>query len=186
MARIPIINLANDKDLIPIFKAGEQLMGFIPNDGLTMAHRPDILKSFLGLVQSIYAPGEVADDLKRMIGLITSSVSGCQYCQAHAANAANDKGANQEKIKAVWDFETSTLFSPKEKIALRVAQRSAMIPNAVSDDDFTELKKHFSTNQIIEIVAVISMYGFLNRWNATLQTDLEEKPAKFINKLNDV
>lgn len=172
-------------ELQPIFEAGEKLMGFIPNDGLIMAYRPDILKAFLGLVQSIYAPGKVEGGLKRLIGLIASSVTGCQYCQAHAANAATHQEVNIEKIKAVWEFQESGLFTPSEKAALTLALKSAMNPNAVEESDFDTLKKYFDNEQIVEILSVISMYGFLNRWNSTLQTELEEQPKEFYKELKN-
>jgi hypothetical protein len=41
------------------------------------------------------------------------------------------------------------------------------------------LKEHFSDKQCVEIVAVISLFGFLNRWNDTMATTLEDKPRAF-------
>jgi uncharacterized peroxidase-related enzyme len=155
----------------------------VPNDGLTMAYRPDILKSFLGLIQSIYAPGLVDDGLKRMIGLMSSAAAGCEYCQAHAANSANNRGVDFEKIQAVWGFRTSDLFSKKEKAALEIAYKAGIVPNQVSDEDFANLKLYFSDEEIIEIVSVIAMYGFLNRWNSTLKTQLEEQPEAFFKNI---
>ncbi|MDC1119273.1 hypothetical protein OAT28_01690 [Gammaproteobacteria bacterium] len=38
------------------------------------------------------------------------------------------------------------------------------------------LSKHFSERQVIEVVAVISLFGFLNRWNDTMATTLENSP----------
>ncbi len=186
MTRIRPKNIEDVPELAPIFEAGEKIMGFVPNDGLTMAYRPDILSSFLGLVQSIYTEGEVQPGLKRMIGLIASAAAGCQYCQAHAVNSASIHGEDLEKIQAVWDFRKSALFSPSEKAALEVAYKAGMVPNAVSDEDFNQLKSFYTDQQVIEIVAVISMYGFLNRWNATLQTTLESKPDSFIKKVKNV
>lgn len=183
MSRIAPVSLEDHLELQPIFEAGEKIMGFIPNDGLIMAHAPEVLRSFLSLVQSIYAPGEVSEELKRFVGLIASSAAGCQYCQAHAAHAANDQGKNMEKIRSVWEFRTSSLFSEAEKSALEVAYKSSLSPSEVSDDDFAELKKHFSDKQIIEIISVISMYGFLNRWNGTLQTTLEDKPKQLFDQV---
>jgi len=183
MSRIQPIDQHNTVALADIFEAGEKIMGFVPNDGLIMGHRPDILRAFLGLVKAIYAPGAVSDGLKRLIGLIASTAAGCQYCQAHAAYAAFRKDEASEKINAVWSFQESVLFSPAEKAALEVALKSASSPNEVSDSDFNELKKYYTDQQIIEIVAVIGMYGFLNRWNATFQTTLEEIPEKFTNQL---
>jgi hypothetical protein len=42
---------------------------------------------------------------------------------------------------------------------------------------FLELRKHWTEEQIVEIVRVISMFGFLNRWNDTLATPLEDEPV---------
>ena len=178
MPRIQPKQLSEIPELAPIFKAGKQLMGFVANDGLTMAYRPDILKAFLTLVQSIYADGEVDNELKRLVGLICSAAAGCEYCQAHAANSAEKYGAAFEKIQAVWEFRTSDLFSARERAALEVAYKAGMTPNETSDEDFDNLKSHFSDQAIIEIVSVISMYGFLNRWNSTLKTQLEAKPNR--------
>jgi alkylhydroperoxidase family enzyme len=49
----------------------------------------------------------------------------------------------------------------------------------VTDEDIEALKAHFSDREIVEIVAVLSLYGFLNRWNGTLNTELEAPPAAF-------
>ncbi len=185
MSRIKPLSPSAVPELQAVFEAGEKIMGFIPNDGLTMAYKPAVLKAFLGLVQSIYAPGKVDGGLKRLIGLITSNAAGCQYCQAHAANAANEQSIAKDKINAIWEFESSDLFSPAEKAALMVALKAGMSPNEVSDSDFDDLKKYYDSEQIIEIVSVISMYGFLNRWNATLQTELEDKPKRFIQGLKE-
>lgn len=182
MSRIKPLSPESVPELKAVFEAGEKIMGFLPNDGLTMAYRPDILKAFLGLVQTIYAPGKVDGGLKRLIGLIASNAAGCRYCQAHAANAANQHAIAIDKINALWEFETSELYSKAERAALKVALKSGMSPNEVTDMDFDSLKQYYDNQQIIEIVSVIGMYGFLNRWNATLQTELEDQPKEFVKK----
>ena len=84
-----------------------------------------------------------------------------------------------EKIASVLEFDTPPLFSNAERAALRVAWHGALQPNAATDEDFEALKAHFSEREIVEIVAVLSLYGFLNRWNGTLKTQLEPQPAEF-------
>ena len=61
--------------------------------------------------------------------------------------------------------------------------KSGMSPNETTDADFADLKRHFDDDQVIEIVAVIAMFGFLNRWNSTLQTALEPAPGKTLDAL---
>ena len=78
----------------------------------------------------------------------------------------------------MWSYETSPLCSEAERAALRVAQGAAQVPNAVTDADFAELKKHYTGAQIVDIVAVISLFGFLNRFNDTMATELEASPIE--------
>ena len=44
-------------------------------------------------------------------------------------------------------------------------------------EDFDEIYQHFDEGQVVEIVASIALFGFLNRWNDTMATELEELPA---------
>ena len=87
-------------------------------------------------------------------------------------------GIAEEKERALWEYETSPLFSDAERAALRIAQAGAQVPNMASDDDFVQAKRHFSDEQIVEIVAVISLFGFLNRFNDTMATELESSPVR--------
>lgn len=96
---------------------------------------------------------------------------------AHTAGAALQLGIEDRKLESVWEFRTSALFPAAERAALEVAIAGAAQPNEVTDELFAELKRYWSEGQIVEIVAVISMFGFMNRWNDTMATPLEEKPS---------
>lgn len=177
LPRLPVNELP--KEAAPMFEIAQDMMGFTPNDAVDMARNPAILKGVAAMCSAVYAPGTVDLGLKRLIGYIASSASGCRYCQMHTAHGAHEQGVSREKISGAWEYETSDLFSDAERVALRVAQAGAMTPSDVTDEMFAELQTHFSADQIIEIVAVIAMFGFLNRWNAILGTDIEDKPAEF-------
>jgi len=151
--------------------------GFVPNSILTMSRRPAIAKAFMDLNHAVLYQGTVSEELKMLVSLIASQASGCRYCQAHMANLSSIYKSSDDKIRAVWEFETSDLFSDAERAALRVAFKGAIVPNQVEEADFAELKKHFDEGQIVEIVASIALFGYLNRWNDTMATDLEELPA---------
>ncbi|MEM6834906.1 MAG: carboxymuconolactone decarboxylase family protein [Sphingomonadales bacterium] len=185
MARIAAVRPNTlSEDTQAILKAGEAFMGFMPNDALVMAHLPGMLPAFLKLVEAIYGSGTLDPGFKRLIGMIASSAAGCSYCEAHTAFAAHRTEVDEDKIAAIWDYETSPLFDDAERCALRVAQRAALVPNAVEDHHFEALADHFTEAQQTEIVAVIALFGFLNRWNSTLQTELEALPAALREKLS--
>lgn len=179
MAHIePLQNNEVDDELRTMFEHYEATRGFCPNSVKTMARRPNISKAFGRLNQVILYEGSVAEDLKMLVALASSVASGCQYCQSHMTNLSSIYNLSDEKIAALWEFETSALFDGGERAAIRLALKAGNLPNEASEEDFAELKRYFSEGEIVEIVATIALFGYLNRWNDTMATQLEELPAK--------
>jgi uncharacterized peroxidase-related enzyme len=159
------------------FEAMRKNLGFIPNSILIMQRKPKMAKALAQMTASIWDPeGEVDRGLKRLIAHVASRTAGCQYCMAHTAEGALHFGVEEKKLAAVWDYQTSPLFSAAERAALDLAVAGAAVPNVVTDDMFVTLRKYWTEDQIVEIVGVIAMFGFLNRWNDTLATPLEDEP----------
>lgn len=176
MAHLPPLTLdeIQDESIKERFTHYKNTRGFTPNSIMTMARRPNIVKAFMALNQAVLYEGTVSEELKMLVSLITSQATGCRYCQAHMANLSSIYKASDAKIQAVWEFQTSELFSDAERAALTLAYKSALVPNQASEEDFDEVKKYFDEDQIVEIVASISLFGYLNRWNDTMATQLEE------------
>ena len=151
--------------------------GFTPNSIQTMARRPNIVRAFMQLNQAVLYEGTVPEELKMLVSLIASQAAGCRYCQAHMANLSKIYQASEEKIGKVWEFETADCFSDGERAALRLAYKGALSPAQATQEDFDEAYRHFDEGQVVEIVASIALFGFLNRWNDTMATELEELPA---------
>ena len=152
-------------------------LGFTPNSVLTMQRKPHLVKAFAQLNAAVMAPqGEVELGFRRLIGHLASKASGCLYCQAHTLLGARNFGISDEKLAAVWTYASSDLYTPAEKIALDFALAAASQPNAVTDSMFAELSAHWSEGQIVEILGVVAMFGFLNRWNDSMATPLEPVP----------
>lgn len=168
-------------ELEPVFQLVEASMGFLPNSMLTMAHWPELAQTFAAMGGTVLAGGELDAELKQLIAFVVSNAAGCRYCQAHTSHNALRAGASQEKIQAAFEFESSEHFCDAERAALRIALHAGMNPNAVEPEHMTTLKQYFTDKQCVEIVAVISMFGFLNRWNDTMATTLEQNPRNFAN-----
>ena len=150
-----------------------------------MARGPELLLAMAPVVDIIYGPGRVDTGLKRLVALVASTAAGCRYCEAHTAHGSAAAGVDRDKVAAVWEFDTSTLFSEAERAALRVARGAASHPNGVTDEEFRQLRTHFDERQVLEIVSVICLFGFLNRWNDTLATTLEDVPGDVASRLLD-
>jgi uncharacterized peroxidase-related enzyme len=165
------------------FEAMSRRMGFIPNSVLIMQRNPKMVRAFVEMAAAIWDPvGSVDVRLKRLLSHVSSRAAGCRYCMAHTAEGAARLGVDQSKIDAVWDYQTSPLFSAAERAALDIAVAAGCVPNAVTDAMFIELRRHWSDEQVVEIVGVIAMFGFLNRWNDTFATPLEDSPLEFGEK----
>lgn len=210
---MPGVSPLSPKNLKPFdffFDLVKRTMGFVPNSMKTMAREPAILGGFSSLAGMLLAdpnksspltilklqwknlfwaakfakdPNRIPVYLRQLTAHVSSVASGCQYCQAHTLKSAHMAGVSDEKLQDLWSFETSTHFDEKEKAALRFGIASGSSPNAVTPEHFVDLRKHYNENQIVELGAVVALFGFLNRWNDTFATELEAEPIAMAEKL---
>ena len=164
-------------ELADVFQSFRKNLGFVPNSMLILQRKPKIVRAMAQLTAAIWEPdGEVPRDFKRLVAHVASRTAGCQYCMAHTAGGALLFGVDPKKVEAVWDFRTSALYSEAERVALDFAIAAASQPNGVTDQMFRDMRRHWTDTQIVEIAAVVAVFGFLNRWNDTMGTPLEEEP----------
>ena len=175
MAHLAPVDLSavDDPDIRARFQHYKNTRGFTPNSIMTMVRRPNIVKAFMALNQAVLYEGTVPEETKMLVSLACSYAAGCRYCQSHMANLSSIYKASDEKIAALWDFERSELFSAAERAAISLALKAGGLPNEAGEEDFAELKKYYDDGQIVEIVASIALFGYLNRWNDTMATELE-------------
>ena len=164
-----------DKDFQDLITFFNETLGFCPNSVKTMYHRPSIAYAFIELNKAVMEnKGNVTSSLKRLIGYISRNAAGCRYCQAHTIRAAERYGAEAEKMNHIWDFRTHDAFSEAEKAALEFTLASSIIPNSVDDKIAENLRLHWNDGEIVEILGVIALFGYLNRWNDSMGTELEK------------
>ncbi len=121
--------------------------------------------------------------LKMLLTLARSLAAGCRYCQSHMTNLSNRYGASDEKIQALLEFDTSPLFSSAERAAINLAFKADQLPNETQQEDIDELLKYFDEGQVIEIVACICLFGWLNCWNETLATQVEDVASEATSRI---
>jgi uncharacterized peroxidase-related enzyme len=154
-------------------------LGVVPNSVRTMSRRPGIARAFTDLnIAVMKCDGEVTPEFKRLIGYITSMVSGCRYCQAHTILGSERFGSSEDRLNSIFDYQDSPHFSDAEKAALDFAFAAAEVPNGVTEEHGENLRKHWSDEDIVEIMGVIALFGFLNRWNDSMGSALEDLPIQ--------
>lgn len=203
MAHIPPLDMDGHPELQPVFATAAAAMGFVPNSTRTMAHMrqlPFVFSALFGTImggdakaifaglQEVLPEQNAAEEnlpaeLLQLIAYCVSLSAGCRYCQAHTGhNTERVSGAPElqaERLAQVLNYETATCFSAAERAAIGLALAAGQVPNASGSEHFAQLRPHFSERQQVQIVAVISLFGFLNRWNDTLATTLEQAPIDF-------
>ena len=152
-----------------------ETLGFCPNSVLTMMRRPKTAKAFINLNMAVMDnQGRVTSALKRLIAYVSSNVTGCRYCQAHTIRAAERYGAEQEQLDNIWGYKTHPAFSEAERAALNFSVAASTVPNGVDAEIQAALHAHWNEDEIVELLGVISLFGYLNRWNDSMATTLEE------------
>ncbi len=171
-------------ELQDAFTHYRKALGFVPNSVLIMQRRPKMVRALAMMMAAVFDPdGAVAPGFKRLLAHVASRIHGCRYCMAHTAGGALRSGIAEEKVAAVWEYATSPLYSEAERVALDFSIAAASVPNAVDDAMFAALRRHWDDGEIVEILGVIALFGFLNCWNDSLATPLEEEAAEVGRKM---
>jgi len=137
---------------------------------------PELMKIFKELVELVMvSPANLSRQLRSELFTMASLAGGCQHCQAHGAYTLHLMGVDAERIRDIWTFEQSSEFSAADKAALRLARDGASVPNAVEPGHFAELRRHYSDRQIVEMLAVVSLAGWFNRWNNSIATVTDQE-----------
>ncbi len=173
----------NDPEIRSTIKNYEELRGFVPNSIRTMARRPSLVKAFMQLNKAVLYEGTVPEATKMLVSLAVSLSTGCLYCQSHMANLSSIYNVSDEKIAALLNFEDSDLFSEAEKAAINLAFRSASQPNEAQQADFDRLLEHYTEGEVVELVGTAALFGYLNRWNDTMATQVEMVPAELTKRV---
>ncbi|MFL0091959.1 carboxymuconolactone decarboxylase family protein [Tenacibaculum maritimum] len=175
MPLVEPLSADHDKETKELATFFNETLGFCPNSVLTMQQRPAISKAFINLNKAVMAnKGRVSSSLKRMIAWVSSNATGCRYCQAHAIRAAERYGAEQAQLDNIWEYRTHPSFSEAERVALDFSLAASMIPNAVDEALNKRLHTYWNDGEIVEMLGVISLFGYLNRWNDSMGTRIED------------
>jgi uncharacterized peroxidase-related enzyme len=184
MARISPATPEQFAQVADHMKRWRKTKGYPPNSWLTMARKPRVFRAYRDLHTAVMMDdGEVPKALKFLVACVVSTAASDPYCAAHNAENANHiAGVSLAKVEALAQFRTSPLYSPAERAALEVASAAGACPPAVTDAHFAGLRRFYSEDAAAEIVAVIALLGWLNRWNITLATGIEDEALAFAAK----
>jgi uncharacterized peroxidase-related enzyme len=169
MARISLIEPAQASAGVKEIYDGK-LKGKPGNIQKALAHRPAMLSNFLGFYATV---GRALDrKLYEAVYLRVSLINGCDYCTQHHIQGSKRAGLTPEQMKGLLRGNYSGFAAP-EQVALKYSEKLTRTPDGASDADITELKKHFSDEQIVDLHMLIGLANLTNRVTGPLGLEVE-------------
>ena len=147
------------------------LRGNVPNMFRVMAHRPEIFSTMQAHFGAVLSTGTVRTKLKELIIVRTSQVNVTPYCLASHTILAKNLGWTDEQLAHLADWPRRDDFTAAEKAALRLAETVTRDANAVSDEQFAELRGFYSEGEIVELLCAIGLFNYFNRFNNALRME---------------
>jgi uncharacterized peroxidase-related enzyme len=159
----------------PIYDRLAQKSGRVINFFKMLAHKPNILGPFLDFYSQVWTPGALSPKIKELAYLRTSLMNGCEYCsRAHTASGKG-QGLTDEQIQALKEPHGAgrDVFTPEERAAIQYAEKLTAWPASIQPSDVDALAKHFSTEQIAELVLTVATANLTNRVNEGMRTPVD-------------
>lgn len=135
-----------------------------------LAHRPEMMKNFLGFYPSV---GRALErKLYELIYIRISMINGCNYCIQHHIASSQRAGLMHDDWAALKQGDYSR-YTEKEQSALGYAEKLTRTPGQTGDADFPPLKKHFSDAEIVDLHMLIGLVNLTNRVTHPLGLEVE-------------
>ncbi len=148
-----------------------------------LARRPELLKRAAAMFAYFLAGqgGLIEPPLLELMRLRGANLNACTYCATvrlqpvagqvkprEAGLGLRDiTGMNKaQAVSALRGTLDTSAFTPRETAALKLVDRIVVDPHGVDDSLFEELRRHFSDEEIIELVCASSLFT----WAGTLNT----------------
>lgn len=135
-----------------------------------LAHRPELLKTFLGFYAAVGRSLERR--LYEMVYIRVSMINGCHYCMQHHIASSKRVGLTAQDWQVLKDGDYSG-FSAKEQAALKFAEKLTRELHNINDADIEALKQHFTEDQILDLDMLVGLVNLTNRLTDPLGADLE-------------
>ena len=145
--------------------------GNVPNMFRTMAHRPEIFSTMMAHFSAVLNTGTVSTKLKELIIVRTSQLNVTPYCLASHTTLARGLGWTDDQLDHLAEWPQRADFTPAEKAAIRLAETVTLNANALSDEQFDELRTYYSDGEIVELLCSIGLFNYFNRFNDLLQME---------------
>jgi AhpD family alkylhydroperoxidase len=152
-------------------RAMRKLAGRDPQVGTGMeplqiwAYQPKMMMGMGRFNQAIRKGTTVDERTRNLAELKGAQMIGCEFCVDLGSQICRNSGLSDEELLALPRYQSSDLFTGREKAVLDYVVAVMRTPVEVTDEIFARMKEHFSDKQLVEITALLTLVN-LNRFNA--------------------
>lgn len=151
--------------------------GVVPNMFKTIAHIPAMAQGFAAFLKPIVGDGALPGWYKELIAVRVCHLHDFEYgIKAHSLSA-KQKGASDDQINAVKDFERGP-FTEAEKLGFRFADRLHRSASDIDDEFYAKVKSVYNNLQILELTAVAAAFEFFPRFVDGLRIPVTLPPKR--------
>ena len=147
-----------------------------PESSAVRAHSQAAFWAFDYAWDRLFRNGTVDHSIKELCRVYVSRSVKCEYCGNQRSEAAQLAGIFEGKMDGLLNFETSEVYSERERAALSYAE--AITWRLDPDDGFWErLNAQFSEEELVELACFISLTMGQQSWIRLLNIDHHEVMA---------
>ena len=106
--------------------------------------------------------------LRSLLTVRVSQINWCAFCVDINSATGLKRGISEDQFAALEGFETSSLFSERQKAALAYAEAMTRTDVGVDAQLMARLKTHFDDDAVIELTAIIAFQNMSSKFNAAL------------------
>jgi uncharacterized peroxidase-related enzyme len=175
MPRIPALDPQTAPEAAkPYLDGFQKKIGRVPNIFKTMAGAPTLLEVYTAFSGAM-AKTSLPATLREQIALACAAETHCDYCAS--AHTAIGKGAGLTDAQATAALD-GRADNPRSQAAINLARDLIRHPQTFTDAQYQALKTAgFNDQEIMEMVAVISLNLFTNFFNHVADTAIDFEPV---------
>lgn len=122
---------------------------------------PDVVAGLLAIGEAAVASG-LDPGLLELVKLRASQMNGCAFCVQHHLTAARSLRVPREKLDLLVAWQEVDHFTPRERAALAWTEALTEIGMGIQEDDFDDVREHFSEGQLAHLSVAVAT---INAWN---------------------
>ncbi len=152
-------------DVEATFELARNHFGHVPNLVRVLASNPTMCASVTAFFAQALRDGRVDWAFKELVILKTLRAIKAYYSYGAHERLAIDLGNSAERVgdlaNSLW--RTSPHYTDAERAVFALVEQIGIDANAVGDDVWDELKRHWDAGQLIELNALITTFVMIGR-----------------------